>query len=68
MINPQACVSQITLNNPDLAVALLDVLTWMTTPNVADSAEYDEIVEYLYAKTPDSRRHMESYLKSRAAA
>lgn len=64
-LDPRRDVSQITLNDPQLAVPLLDFLLWAVTPKVTDSAEYNEILDTLYAKVPDFRIHREEYVESR---
>ena len=67
MINPLECVSQITINDPQLAVPLFDLLVFAASPGFADSAEYDQMLDMLYAHTPDCRSHRERYQKTRAA-
>jgi hypothetical protein len=68
MINLQERVSQIILNNPESVLPLLDVLIFMAMKNATLSAEYDESLEILYAKTADSRHHLKAFAKERAAA
>lgn len=68
MINLQECVSQIILNNPESVKPLFDVLVFMATKGAALTAEYDESLEMLYAKTDDCRKHRVAFAKERVAA
>lgn len=61
------CISRITLNDPDLAEDLLDTILWASTPGIRQTPEYDEALDFLYARTPDCRSHRDLYVKSRAA-
>jgi len=67
VIDPQASVSQILLNNPDLAVPLFDLLIWVNQPNLAENDDYDRLLELLYGKTQNCRDARDVYAKNRAA-
>lgn len=67
MLNPLQNAQEIILNDPSLAVPLIDFMLWAVMPGAANSSEYDEVFEMLYAKTPDSHKHRQIYAKTRAA-
>lgn len=69
MLNPHEDVSQLTLNDPQLAVPLLDFMLWITTtPNVSKTDDYDEILDFLYSKVSDFRNSRNRYIQSRLVA
>lgn len=69
MLNPLNDVTQLTLNDPQMAVPLLDFMLWLTTtPNVAGTDEYEEIVDRLYSMVPHYHDAKTLYLKSRLVA
>lgn len=67
MINPQASVALILLNNPDLAVPLFDLLIWVNQPNLAENGDYNEILETIYGKTQNCLDARDAYTKQRVA-
>ena len=67
MIDPQAAVAQILLNNPDLAVPLFDLLIWADQSNLAENGDYNEILETVYGKTQNCLDARNAYMKGRAA-
>lgn len=66
-MNPLERISHIIVNDPALAVDLLDALLWASTPGVRETPEYDEALDFLYVKIPDCRIHRDLYVKDRAA-
>lgn len=69
MLNPRENVSQLTLNDPQLAAPLLDFILWMaTTPDVTKTDEYEEIVNQLYCMIADFESSKNRYIKSRLVA
>jgi hypothetical protein len=68
MLTPLQNAREIILNDPALAVPLIDFMLWAVTPGAARTSEFDEIFELLYAKTPDSKNHRDYYAKVRIAA
>jgi len=69
MVNPHKSVSDLTLNDPQLAVPLLDFMLWMvTTPNVAETGDYDEILDFLYSKVSHFRISRDRYIQTRLVA
>lgn len=67
MINPTECAARIIENNPELAEPLLDLLLWANKPNLANDEDYDDLLESLYAMTPDSIEARKAYISARIA-
>lgn len=67
MIDPTRCAEKIVLNDPALAEPLLDLLIWANQSRLGDSNDYDEILEFLYSRTPHSRDARAAYISGRAA-
>jgi hypothetical protein len=69
MMDPHANISDITLNDPRLAVPLLDFMLWCTTtPDVTKTSDYDEILDFLYSKSSHFRAARDEYIQARVAA
>lgn len=69
MINAHQKVSEIVLNDPRLAVPLLDFMVWLaTTPDVTRTSDYDEILDFLYSKSTHFRSSRDEYIQNRRAA
>lgn len=68
MIDPLQTASRIIRDDSLLVEPLLDLLVWASSSEVKESAEFDELMEMLYAKTPDSQEHRAEYLRRRRAA
>lgn len=67
MINLLESVTIIHNNSPESVATLYDVLLFMAAPEAVLSSDYNEAVEFLYARTKDSRAHRKLYEESRAA-
>lgn len=68
MNTPAQNAAAITLNDPQLAIPLLDFLLWAVTPGTVDSTEYEDVVDLLYMKSPEYMAARDAHLESRAAA
>ena len=69
MLDPRKNVTQLTLNDPQLAVPLLDFILWMTTtPDVTETDDYEEIVNQLYCMIAHFESSKKSYMQSRLVA
>jgi hypothetical protein len=59
---------QLTINDPSMAGPLIEVLVRAAQVGCADTSDYDETLDFLFAKLPQFRRARDEYVEALSKA